>query len=245
MLVPQHLHQTYNQLLQPSSKEGGSYLNALCSEEALILYTEDSMCAAAYHYRLADLLTAVTTSSKGVGSSKKLPPTLSRQYLFVDMEVPSILRYFEASDIWHGAGISCLSTLYRPSATTEGPHRRLFIAHHYFSSNSSPDLPLVRKILSPLSNGDVIRVNERGVELMVLGIYGRHIAWLVDSEDRFRVKTTSFAPLGYLQEEQHVSEMGIQFEEEVYGAIDSMELDDAFGILYFTTSKGVYRVNLC
>jgi len=219
----------------------GSSLNAIPHKNEIILYTEDSSTATAHYYNISDLILLTKRPDiAGPGGHNTFPPKSTRHFLFSGLDNPAILRYFEASDFWREAGISCLTTLYEQQVLNGRPG--LSMAHHYFIPDSDTELPLGRHLIEQFSVGETIRVNERGVELMVLGIYGRHVIWLVENGASFIIKSTSFDPRSLGQ--CIISEIRVHFNEELFGTIDSMELDDAFGVLYFTTAKGVYRVEL-
>jgi len=228
--------------LQVADAESGAYFNAISSEKNIILYTEDASMATAHYYDASDLASLSQRSGAcDFIAHREFPPKFSRDFVFEDVGHPIMLHYFEASDLWRKSGVPCLSTLYtQPSGPARSP--RKLIGHHYFDPESPQEGTLKRSFHELFSEGSTIRVNERGVELIVLGIYGRHVVWLEESEYGHVLRTTSFGPNNKTR--RGSSTIQLQWGECVTGAIDSIELDDAFGILYLTTGMGVYRVEL-
>lgn len=206
--------------------------------------------AVAHYYDVEDLVaitkeqgtkTKAQTMDSEDAVSHVLPPKTSRHFTFDDTENPADLHFFEASDLWREAGISCLSTSYE--VVSPSGRRNQIIGHHYFTPSTS-EIFLTRDFRYPLRLDEAIRVNERGVELIALGIYGRHAVWLVDRDSGPALELASLIPRSRnahgLRTEVHLG-----LKETTLGHIDSLELDDAYGVLYATTSQGVYRFDLC
>jgi hypothetical protein len=219
------------------------YFNAVSSSDEIILYTESASLAVAHYYNISDLVSLSEQPGGKVNfdPTQVFPPKFSRHFLFEDAGHPIMLHSFEATDIWRKSGISCLSTLFvKPTDPARSLQKA--VGHHYFDSESSSQVPLKRRLHTLFSEGTSIRVNERGVELMVFGIYGRHMLWLEEYDGGYVLKIISFDPNFQNQGEKSIIQLDL--DEDVSGTIDSIELDDAFGVLYLTTTGSVYRVEL-
>src|ERR1700761_5266055 len=158
---------------------------------------------------------------------------------FQDIENVVAIHSFDIIPTWNKrSNLSCLSTCYEVDALTGEQFKT--INHHYFD----PDCPnafVRRTFCHRLRPDEQIRVNARGVEMIVLGQHGRHAAWLVDREDGGILQIANFNRTEQNSDNQHGAVCTISLDNSIVCQVDSLELEDAHGVLYLTTTTHLFR----
>ncbi|KZT42548.1 hypothetical protein SISSUDRAFT_53036 [Sistotremastrum suecicum HHB10207 ss-3] len=242
----------------PTFSEGpGSYLDAVASPSEVILYREDPFGSHSYHYTTSSLIRLFSSPHLSEDARKEtrqsflpnvafFPPQESKAFVFSDDSTICALHSCEIMEPWtEGGPISCLSTCYE----TDTNQRDQFtsINHHFFDPSCPSGAIIHRTFHSYLRTQEHIRVNERGVELIVLGSHGRHGAWLIDGDDGplLQVATFPLEEKGHFTASNQAHIKTVEIEEGDLSQVDSIELEDAMGTLILTTPTHilVYQLN--
>jgi hypothetical protein len=209
-----------------------------------VLYKEDCSTASAHLYSAKDLLSlakAGSDPSQGqppVASKATLDPRSSIHRSISNSQDVTTLHSFHVVNTWREdtEELSCLSLSFE---IDEKSRRQCKTVHHHYFSLSAGNPTLNRTFRHRLQPDEHIRVNERGVELFIIGIHGRHAAWLLDRKKGSVLQVATFSLDSNSSSGSDVQTLNLPDDE--VDKVDSLELEDAQGVLFITTPSRLIR----